>query len=251
MYTISNFVGSLKSAVSSRVEKFIVLDVEGGSAVRPYNIGYIVADRYGTIYRKRSFALTSTIWENISYVLKTGQAVEMCKKNIQEILQSLESPKRSRKYDLISVEHFEQTFFADIQRFKIKRVFAYNVTFDKNSIKRLLPETFNKINVEWCDIISGILVTKLLTKSYVNFCINNGFLTEKRNIMTKAEIVYRYLKKSLDFEEEHTGLADTMIEYEILLAVFSTHKKVETWSPCQAWRKLAKFCEENGISIKG
>ena len=33
-------------------EKFIVLDCEGMSGKMPYNIGFIVADRYGKIYKK-------------------------------------------------------------------------------------------------------------------------------------------------------------------------------------------------------
>ena len=32
-------------------EKFIVLDVEGMQGKRPYNVGYIMADRYGKIYK--------------------------------------------------------------------------------------------------------------------------------------------------------------------------------------------------------
>ena len=32
-------------------EKFIVLDTEGMSGKIPYNIGFIVADRYGKIYK--------------------------------------------------------------------------------------------------------------------------------------------------------------------------------------------------------
>ena len=35
-------------------ERFIVLDVEGQQTCRPYNVGYIIADRYGKIYKKRS-----------------------------------------------------------------------------------------------------------------------------------------------------------------------------------------------------
>ena len=37
-------------------ERFIVLDVEGQQTCRPYNVGYIIADRYGKIYKKRSIS---------------------------------------------------------------------------------------------------------------------------------------------------------------------------------------------------
>ena len=68
-------------------EKFIVLDTEGMSGKIPYNIGFIVADRYGKIYKSYSFALPENIYVNICQCAKTQQAVEMTAKNVQEILQ--------------------------------------------------------------------------------------------------------------------------------------------------------------------
>lgn len=222
-------------------EKFIVLDVEGMSNARPYNIGYIVADRYGKIYKRRSFAFTACIWENIQSCLRSGQAVEMTHKNIQEILNDQNNRKRKRKYQLVSIAEFFNIFNKDIQRFKVKRIFAYNVMFDKSAINRLLGDSlFDSINVEWCDIISGILTTKLMTKKYIIFCIENGYVTAKGNPQYKAEIVYRYLTDNLNFEEEHTGLADVLIEYEILLIAFKAHRKLD-FTPCQAWRKLRDY----------
>lgn len=232
-----------------KAEKFLVFDVEGYSTAKPYNIGYIVADRYGKIYRKRSFALLSCIWENIESMISSRSAEQMTKANIQEILKDMEHKRTRRKYKNVSISEFYHYFKHDIQHYKIKRLFAYNVNFDKASLFRLLGEKhFTALNLEYCDIISGILTTKLTNKKYIDFCLENNFLTEKRNIMTKAEIVYKYLTNSLDFVEEHTGLADCLIEYQILLAAFNSHKKLD-WKPCQAWRVLKKFCEENEIDL--
>lgn len=229
-------------------EKFIVLDVEGMSTCRPYNVGYIIADRYGHIYKKHSFAFCECVWENIADVLKSGQAIEMTKANIQEILQD-EGKRTKRKYKKISINQFYCLFLKEIKRYKIKRLFAYNVSFDKSALKRLFgDEKFNTLEFEYCDIITGILQTKLLTKKYINFCIDNNFITDKGNVRTKAEIVYKYLTNTLDFVEEHTGLADVLIEYQILMNVFKSHKKV-SFEPCQAWRILKKFCNENEIEI--
>ena len=69
-------------------KKFIVLDVEGMSNKRPYNIGQIVADRYGNVYRKRSIAILSAIIENLN---NCEQAKEMTHKNIIEILHDIEN----------------------------------------------------------------------------------------------------------------------------------------------------------------
>ena len=131
-------------------EKFVVLDVEGMSGKRPYNIGYIIADKYGKIYKKRSFALPSTIWENISESLRIGQAVEMTKQNVQEILADYNKPKRKRKYQLVSEKEFFTIFQKEISRYKVKRVFAYNVLFDKTSISKLISEDkLAALSLEW------------------------------------------------------------------------------------------------------
>ena len=45
--------------------------------------------------------------------------------------------------------------------------------------------------------------------------------------MTKAEIVYRYLTGDLSFIEDHTGLNDCRIEYEILLAAINSGKQID------------------------
>lgn len=251
MYKIRNVFGSVASLMTSKREKIIVLDVEGYSTCRPYNVGYIVADLYGNIYRKRSFALLPCIWENIVSMVNSKSAEEMTKKNVEEILKDIEKPKLQRKYQSISPEKFAEIFTKDVQNFKVKRLFAYNVNFDKGSIRRLLGvEKFTALNLEYCDIISGIVYTKLLTKQYIEFCKTHGFITDKGNVMTKAEVAIKYLTNNLDYEEEHTGLADVLDEYFILLTALSTHKKID-WKPCVAWRLLKTFAEEKNIALTG
>ena len=87
-----------------------------------------------------------------------------------------------------------------------------------------------------------------MSKSYIEFCKGHGFMTEKGNVQTKAEVVYKYLTNNLDFEEEHTGLADVLIEYRILLTALKAHKKID-WKPCPAWKLLKTYADEKGISL--
>lgn len=231
-------------------EKIIVLDVEGMGGVCPYNVGYIVADRYGTIYKERSFALLENVAVNIYECNRVQQAIEMTARNIQEILSDFKNSYFKRKYKAVSNSDFKKKLIKDIEKHKVKKIYAYNVSFDKKSLQNLFGDDFDTVfrGIEFIDIIPIILHTKLLTKKYCKFCIENGFITEKRNIMTKAEIVYRYLFNNLTFIEEHTGLADCKIEYKILLKAFQTHKKIN-YKPCQAWYELKKFCKTNNIEV--
>lgn len=227
---------------------FMVLDVEGMSTCRPYNIGYLIGDKYGNVVLKRSFAVLPCIWENLQNCL---QAKEMTHKNVQEILGDIENSTK-RKYIYNSIEEVKKVILQDITKFKIKDVWAYNCAFDKSSIKRLFGKDWNLIDnlVTFYDIIPAIVHTKLLRKKYIKWCNDRGFITQKGNVMTKAEVVYRYLTNDLSFEEEHTGLDDCKIEYQILLAAFRTRKKIDKNIKTPAWRILKQFCETQGIETK-
>ena len=224
-------------------EKFIVLDVEGQQTCRPYNVGYIIADRTGKIYKKRSIALPQYFFENINNAIKTDICVEMHHKNIEEMTADFGKAKRKRKYLALGTNEFFKMFEKDVKKHKVKIIYAYNVTFDKNALFRLFGERFADFNFEFRDIITGIILTRLLTKKYLTFCRDNGYVTEKGNFQYKAEIVYRYLTGLTEFVEEHTGLSDVLIEYEILLSVFKTHKSTK-WTPIQAWRILKNYATE-------
>lgn len=238
----SKGVGSMPT-----VEKFIVLDVEGMSGKRPYNVGYIIADRHGRIYAKHSFAFPAAIWENIAESLRIGQAIEMTKKNIQEILLDADKPARKRKYKTMTSGEFTKLFTKEIRKHKIKRIFAYNVSFDKNAIFNLIDaDAFDALGVEWCDIISGLL-PRFLTERYVKFCLTNDYLSKTGIASYKAEIAYRYFFGDLNFVEEHTGLADTLIEYALLLIAFKSHKKLD-FTPVCVWAKIKAFMKEHNLS---
>ena len=219
----------------------MVLDVEGLSGKRPYDIGYLVADLKGNILKESSFACMPCIWENLENSMKAVKtAKHMTHKNIKEIL---ENPN---KYQWLTIEEIKGKIIDDIVGYNIKEIWAYNCSFDKKMIENLFESDFEKLDVKWLDIWSAIVMTKCLTKKYVNFCHENGFITEKGNCKTSAEIVYTYLTKNTDFQEEHTGLSDSKIEYAILLAAKKTKKKIDG-TLLQPWKLVKEFCEVNEL----
>lgn len=228
-------------------KKIMILDVEGLSTCRPYNIGWLIGDKHGTIYQESSIAVLPCIWENLKNCF---HAKEMTHKNIEEILNDIENATADRKYIYTSVESVKKEFLKTIIENKVTEIWAYNCPFDKSSMRKLFGDDWETLDnlVTFYDIIPAILHTKLLTKKYVEWCNKNGYITTKGNVMTKAEIVHRYLTKQMDFEEEHTGLADCKIEYEILMTAIRTKKKIKN-DTTPAWRVLKKFCEANEIIL--
>lgn len=221
------------------MKKFIILDTEGMSTAKPYNIGFLVGDNHGNIYQQENLAVLPAIWDNLANCL---QSKEMTHKNIQEILQDVEQ----KKYKYVSCEQALKILLESIEKYQIKEVWAYNAAFDKAALKRLFKENFEYLEnlVAFYDIMPAILYSRLLKKKYVKFCTTNNFISSKGNIQMTAEVVYRYLTQDLEFVEEHTGLADCQIEYKILLEAIHSKKKIEKKNCC-TWKVLKKFCEEN------
>ena len=218
-------------------KNIIVLDVEGMLGKRPYNIGFLVADFKGHIYEEYSFAIMPAIWENLETAIKTVQVVpkEMTHKNIQEILQN------NTKYQWATIEDFTTKINEVIAKYNVKEIWAYNCLFDKTAVSKLCD-----LDVIWLDIWSAIVMTKCLTRKYVKFCKKHGFITEKGNCKTSAEVVYAYLTNNKNFKEEHTGLSDCHIEYEILLTAKKTKKKIDG-TLTQPWKLVKQFCEMNDL----
>ena len=63
-------------------------------------------------------------------------------------------------------------------------------------------------------------------ENYKIFCKENSYLTERGQNRYTAEVVYRYLFDR-DFVEEHTGLADCLIEAQIMVKLMGENPNVD------------------------
>ena len=99
-------------------------------------------------------------------------------------------------------------------------VCAHNTSFD--FCRTCVGECVE--NMEFFDIMFAFYDTIAQTKRYREFCAENGYYTPSKNCRMTAEICYRFVSGDNSFIEEHTALADTEIEAEILRAVWATHK---------------------------
>ena len=114
---------------------------------------------------------------------------------------------------------------ADCKAYDIKEMYAHNARFDYRSCtlsQRYLTSSkyrfFLPYNVKICDTLK--MARKAFNKDsdYCEFCDKNGYKTKRNQNRLTAEILYRYLTGDNEFEEEHKGLADILIEKEILFA---------------------------------
>lgn len=192
----------------------IVLDTETISLEKPfvYDLGYVIVNDNGDIIAKKSYVI-SQVWNNKELFATAYYADK--KPLYYARLKSGYSKK-------VGWGHAMRYLANDIKKYAITEIYAYNSKFDSRALN-FMCAWYKVVNglggIEIQDIMDFI---KPITKSqdYKEFCETNGFMTAHKKSprpQEKAETLYRYLTDNKDYEEEHTGLEDSLIELQILM----------------------------------
>lgn len=237
------------------MRKFLILDTETAPVVkrsendvrpedmRVYDLGYIVADKTGMIYEEQSIVVTDTFYNdklmNSAYYAEKLPQYHAGIGSLWKPMSFLSAYKQLK---------------GTIREYGIKDIWAYNVNFDRRSLNATIDDYSNGFQpwffpygVNFRDIWDLAGHTICNTQKYVLWCIENGFVSEKGNPQTSAEVVFRYLSDDKEFIEEHTALSDCRIELSIFLRAMARHPK-RPKSCGQGWRppsKIAKAIRED------
>jgi hypothetical protein len=191
----------------------LILDTETISLDKPfvYDLGYTIADADGNIIAKKSYVITQ-IWNNKELFATSYYAAK------KPLYISRLKSKYSKK---VSWGNAMRYLANDIKKYGVTEIFAYNSRFDTRALNFMCA---------WYKVVNGLGDFKINdimkyiapiteTEDYKNFCESNGYMTAHKipQCQKKAETLYRYLTKNVDFTEEHTGLEDSLIELEILM----------------------------------
>lgn len=192
-----------------------------------YDIGWVVTDKRGHIYRKRSFVIYE-IFVGMKDVMKSAYYAD----KIPMYWEQIESGERK----LVRFSTMYNAFWEDVKEFGIDTFFAHNALFDVRALNNTIrwvykskKRFFFPYNAEiWCTLKMARQVINI-QKAYTVWCDKYEYKTKHRpprNRLT-AEILYRYITGDVTFEESHTGLEDVLIETKILVHCFRQHKKME------------------------
>lgn len=195
--------------------KYIVIDTETTNSIDDpltYDIGFAVVDENGKVYETYSYVvadifLDKDLMASAYFIDKVPQYWVDIKNGTREL----------------------KTFFNIRKKFKevceknhIWCVLAHNAKFDYRALNltaRFLTGSKVKYFFPYgIEIWDTLKMSKEVLKeidAYGEFCYLNNFLTKNLCKRYTAEIIYRFLINDLTFEEEHTGLADVLIEKEI------------------------------------
>lgn len=190
----------------------VVFDTETTSIEKPfcYNIGYTIADiESGTILVRRDYVVEQ-VWHNPMLFTTAYYADKR---------QLYVSRMKAKKCVMDKFGYICQQMIRDFKAYEIELAFAFNSPFD-DKVFDYNCEWFKCNNpfdnIEIRDIRGFVHTFMAFSKDYQDFCDKHQLYTESGNYSTTAETVYRYLINSVDFNEEHTALADSLIEFDIL-----------------------------------
>ncbi len=197
---------------------YLVYDTEtAGGLENPfvYDLGFIVIDRQGNVYEKFSLVIKDIFHDNWE-MLKTAYYCEKLPNYLRELLNG--------DRQMVTFYEAKMLIASICEKYNIKAIMAHNAFFDYKATRNTQNfltdgkyHSFLPYGVELWDTMKmaqDVIATK---KSYIKFCEENGYMTKHKTPrpQVKAEVLYRYISGDNEFIEDHTGLADVLIEKEI------------------------------------
>jgi hypothetical protein len=220
-----------------RKNYYLVLDVETANSTEDalvYDLGFAVCDKKGIIYEADSFVVTDIFFDERELMESAYYA-----KKLPQYFQGI----KEKTFKVRSFYQVREILRKILLKYSITAVCAYNADFDTralNTTQRWLTKSKYRFFLPYGTKIFCIwnmaCQTICLQKSYVKFCLENGLVSNCGNIKTSAETVYAYLTDNADFNEEHTGLRDVLIEVQIMAHCFRQHKRMEKGINRLCWR---------------
>ena len=193
-----------------------------------YDIGFVICDKKGNIYAKRSFAIKEIFdWTDLMNSAYYKNKLPIYYERLA-----------TGKMEKVSIWEARKRIQSAMEYFGIDEVYAYNANFDyttlNNTVRYLSGSNcrwFFKYGTKICDIWN-IACQVLGTQKTFQW---ENERNEKGNLITNAERMFGYCEQ-LDFEEEHTGLADAIVESQILARCLRTHKSINKGINRSCWR---------------
>lgn len=193
-----------------------------------YDIGFVITDKQGKIYAKRSFIVKEIFyWKEL-------MSTAYYKNKLPKYYEKL----KAKTIEGVTIWQARQRIKTAIEYFGITEVYAYNASFDytslNNTVKYLSGSAcrwFFPYGTKVCDIwhIACQVLGKQKTFQWENIRNKNN------NLITNAERMFGYCEQ-INFKEDHTGLEDAIVESQILSRCFKTHQTINKNINKSCWR---------------
>ena len=223
----------------------LVIDTETANSVEqplPYDVGYAIVDtETGEILLEKSFIVAEIFLDKD--LMKEAYFAE----KIPQYWEDFRQKKRVMK----SIVNIRREIQNDMKTFSVSSVGAYNMNFDnratKNDVRYIsgsMIKWFFPFGTEFFCIWNMACTSILNTENFINFALEHEFVSDCGNILTNAEVAYKFITNQIDFCENHTGLEDVRIEVKIMLAVLASGIDYETRPYSACWRTVQRKKKE-------
>ena len=190
----------------------MVFDTETTSLEKPfcYNIGYIIMDTESREVRIKRDFVVEQVWHN-TMLFTTAYYADKREIYVNRM--------KARKVRMEKFGYITQQMYRDIVEFEIQHAYAYNSPFDVKVFAYNCEwfKCINPLDTVAVHDIRGYVHKKIAwSEHFQALCDEHGWYTESGNYSTTAETLFRYLTGDVEWQEEHTALADSEIEGAIL-----------------------------------
>ena len=211
--------------IDRRKNYIVVLDTETANDLdNPlvYDIGWAIVDKYGNVYRQRSF-INREIFFLEKDLMNSSYYAEKLPIYYKRIANG-----EAKVANWLTIK---KILWEDMAEFETNIVSAHNARFDYKATattQRWLTKSayryfFPKGTEVWDTLkMARDVIGKMPT--YRKWCEVNDYICRNGQLKMTAEVLYRFISGNEDFDEEHTGLADVLIEKDILAYCYRQHK---------------------------
>lgn len=207
-----------------------------------YDIGWTVVDKQGRIYKKKSYLISEifsvpAVFNTAYYAEKRpiylerlhGGAIDLVtwETAMADLVHDMELVegvgaynamfdfKKAIPFTELYVQKLYSPDFSNWERFQSHCCDEIASGKVRSSNREFEPDVFKFRGKEYklFDVWALACEHLLNNDEYKMFCMNNGQLTaSKKYYKTSAEVAFQFCASQIDFEEEHTALADAEIE---------------------------------------
>lgn len=203
-----------------------------------YDIGWAVLDESLNVVQKREYIVKEIY----------GNKFLMDSAYYQNKREAYNKRLTDGELNLMSMGNIFKQLLSDIKAYKVNTLAAYNVAFDLRAMLGTLELTSSHELPRWFKLLERVRTlciwnlacdTILQKQEFKTLALQEKWLSEKGNLLTNAEVAYRYISNDTTFEEDHTALSDVLIEVDILKHILTNEKGFVSYgAKFGAWRKV-------------
>lgn len=212
--------------IDKRKAYYLTIDTETANSLDDpivYDIGGAIHDKQGKVYETFSFV----VYETFVMCADLMKSAYYANKIPQYEIELANGSRRMARWNTA------RKVVAELcEKYNVKAIIAHNARFDVravNTTERYISSSkyryFLPYGIPVWDTLTMAREVICTQKTYIRWATERGYITRNRPKAT-AEILYKYLTNDEDFAEEHTGLADVLIEKEIFVRCIAQHKKM-------------------------